>query len=216
MLNEPTPKMFSVGYDKNGAAVAMTPVRDEVDLNGTYQMVYQVEQCGEVNPIKVEIIFNGWELHTGWVKVQNIQKQYYRDSGSLMPFELFVKHNIKDVVIAYCYTEIFGDSPKTRKLISENNGIPPKSIKRMLRNKELVRACLAGYFYIKIEDGKNGVLLNDVIGMTDAEIEKFMEGVNDINPYLFKNEQQLRDSLKAGYLTSVAFSTDTATTGSLH
>jgi hypothetical protein len=216
MLNEPAPKMFSVGYDKNGVAVIMTPVRDEVDLNGTYQMVYQVEHCGKLNPAKVEITFNGGELHTSWVQVQNIQKQYYRDSGSLMPFEVFVKHNIKDVVIAYCYTEIFGDSPKTRKLISENNGIPPKSIKRMLRNKKLVRACLAGYCFLKIENGKNGVLLNDVIGMTEAEIEKFMEGANEINPYLFKNEQQLRDSLKDGYVTSVAFSTDTATIGSLH
>jgi hypothetical protein len=60
---------------------------------------------------------------------------------------------------------------------------------------------------MKIEDGFDSVLINDLFAMTEDEIEKWVSEKTEINAHLFKDKEELKESLRNGYLNFQSFNT---------
>lgn len=195
-----------IGRTRDGQNISHV-VRNGVIPAQAYRMVYQVEKNGQILPKKVDMSFGGEELVIDFLSTKIQLEEFYPESGSKLPFPMFHKHQLKMSVIVYCYTKIFGSSPKTQKLIKNVTGIPSKSQKWILRNKSFIRSHLAAYLYMKIEDGFDSVLINDLFAMTEDEIEKWVSEKTEINAHLFKDKEELKESLRNGYLNFQSFNT---------
>lgn len=195
-----------IGRTRDGQNISHV-VRNGVIPAQAYRMVYQVEKNGQILPKKVDMSFGGEELVINFLSTKIQLEEFYPESGSKLPFPMFHKHQLKMSVIVYCYTKIFGSSPKTQKLIKNVTGIPSKSQKWILRNKSFIRSHLAAYLYMKIEDGFDSVLINDLFAMTEDEIEKWVSEKTEINAHLFKDKEELKESLRNGYLNFQSFNT---------
>lgn len=205
-VTEDGSELSLIGLTSDGQKISHL-VRNGISPAQTYRMVYQVEKNRQILPKKVDMSFGGEELVINFLNTKIQLEAFYPESGSKLPFPMFHRHQLKESVIVYCYTKIFGASPQTQKLIKNVTGIPSKSQKWILRNKSFIRSHLAAYLYIKIEEGFDSVLINDVFAMTEDEIEKWVVDVTEINSNLFKDQEELKESLRNGYLNFHSFNT---------
>jgi hypothetical protein len=183
-------------------------------------MIYQVEKGGEVLPKKVDLSFTGIEVISQYLNHKCFMEGFHSDAKIEVPFNFWFRHEMKKGVIAYCYTKIFGKSSSTQRLIKNVTGWSSKDQKAFLRNTGLVDRVINGYLFQKIEEGFDSIIINDVFGMTDDEVNDFFNDATDINPnllaYGYEGEEQMREGLKNGFLKFVPFNTDPVATQTLN
>jgi hypothetical protein len=223
--------MFDKSVAEDGSELLVVAVKDNgetvsqflgnrIDPHKTYRMIYQVEKGGEVLPKKVDLSFTGIEVISQYLNHKCFMEGFHSDAKIEVPFNFWFRHEMKKGVIAYCYTKIFGKSSSTQRLIKNVTGWSSKDQKAFLRNTGLVDRVINGYLFQKIEEGFDSIIINDVFGMTDDEVNDFFNDATDINPnllaYGYEGEEQMREGLKNGFLKFVPFNTDPVATQTLN
>lgn len=218
-VTEDGSELFVVAVKDNGETVSQS-LGNRIDPNKTYRMIYQVEKGGEPLAKKVDLSFTGIEVISQYLNHKCFMEGIYSDAKIEVPFNFWFRHTMKEGVIAYCYTKIFGKSSSTQKLIKNVIGWSSKDQKAFLRNKSLVKRVINGYLFQKIEEGFDSITINDVFGLTDDEVKDFFNDATDINPdllaYGYESEEQMREGLKNGFLKFVPFNTDPVATQTIN
>lgn len=209
MLNE---EVFVTGFYDNGEPSLTLSIGDRISPEKNYRMVFQVEKNGEVLSNKVDLTFSGMDLITKTLERKTFMKSLHKKYEIDAPFEFWFRHQMKQGVIAYCYDKIFGKSPKTRRLTRSITGWSAKEQKIFLNDFELVYEVLSSYLFMKIEEGFDSIVVNDRFGMTEEEIEQFLEKATH-NPETLLHGyggdlEEMKRSLKNGFLQFIPFNTD--------
>ena len=223
--------MFDKSVTEDGSELLVVAVKDNgetvsqflgnrVDPNKIYRMIYQVEKGGEALPKKIDLSFTGIEVISQYLNHKCFMEGIHSDERIEVPFNFWFRHTMKDGVVAYCYTKIFGKSSSTQRLIKNVIGWSSKDQKAFLRNTGLVNRVINSYLFQKIEEGFDSITINDVFGMTDDEVKDFFNDATDINPdllaYGYESEEQMSKCLKHGFLKFVPFNTDPVATQTLN
>ena len=212
-------ELFVVAVKDNGETVSQS-LGNRIDPNKTYRMIYQVEKGSEVLPKKVDLSFTGIEVISQYLNHKCFMEGFHSDAKIEVPFNFWFRHEMKKGVIAYCYTKIFGKSSSTQRLIKNVTGWSSKDQKAFLRNTSLVDRVINGYLFQKIEEGFDSITINDVFGMTDDEVNDFLNKSTNIDPdllvYGYESEQHRRECLKNGFLKFVPFNTDPVATQTIN